>query len=119
MDKRNKSISFKLNATHKELLDKKAQAVNLNLTDYLLCLNKLVNLDDEKTILNIREFIKIELTLLTKDYPFAMSMRVNDKDKELIINNSERIGCSQANFLISIGLLSNIVIKVNKKMEIK
>lgn len=112
--KRTKSLAIKLNIEHKNLIDKKAEALNLNTSDYLLSINKLVKLDED-SILNIREFSKIELTL-PRDY--TLSVRISEDEKIQLLKNIEKIGeMSHADFLTSIGLLAEVEVKINEKMK--
>lgn len=110
--KRGKSLAFKLNKMHKEMIDKKATALNLNTTDYLLFVNNAVKLDAE-TILKIQEFSKIELTL-PRD--FTLSFRVNENEKELLLRNVAKVSSpkkiSQADFMTCIGLLAEIEVTI-------
>ena len=112
---RTKSIAIKLNKRYKEIIDTKAKMLNLNTSDYLLSLNKLIQLDKE-TIFNIKEFIKIELTL-PRDY--TLSIRISEDEKEQLFKNIEKIGndISQADFLTSIGLLAEVDVKISTKIR--
>lgn len=112
--KRDKNITMNLSSNHKKLIDEKAEYLNLNTSDYLLSLNKLVKLDED-TIFNIKEFSKIELTV-PRDC--RLSVRINENEKEKLLQNIKQIGdINQTDFLISLGLLAEVKIKINSKMK--